>query len=92
LEQQLLAAAGQQQPPAGSKRHPVELPAQQRQKRRRVLTDSEVESEFDEDSECAADGEWVLLQPQFGHAYTCNACPGSGLSPGVSVTMSCQCS
>jgi hypothetical protein len=54
LEQQLLVAAGQQQ--AGSKRHAVELPAQQRQKRRRVVAESD--SEVDEDSECAA-GEWV---------------------------------
>jgi hypothetical protein len=59
LEQLLLVAAGQQQPPpqqpAGSKRHAVALPVQQRQKRRRVVADSE--SEVDEDSECAADGE-----------------------------------
>jgi DnaJ-class molecular chaperone len=92
LEQLLLAAAAGQQQPAGSKRHAVALSAQQRQKRHRVLTDSEVESEVDEDLECAADGEWVLLQPRFNHAYTCNACPGSGLSPRVNVTISCQCS
>jgi hypothetical protein len=61
LEQQLLVAAGQQkqqQQPAGSKRHAVELPAQQLQKRRRVVAESE--SDDDEDSESAV-GEWVLL-------------------------------
>jgi hypothetical protein len=63
LEQQLLAAAGQQQQqppppqqPAGSKRHAVALSAQQRQKQRRVVADSE--SDVDEDSGCAANGEW----------------------------------
>jgi hypothetical protein len=57
LEQLLLAAAGQrqQQQPAGSKRHAVALPVQQRQKRSRVVADSE--SDVDEESECAADGE-----------------------------------
>jgi hypothetical protein len=57
LEQLLLVAAGrqQQQPqpqPAGSKRHAVAQPGQQRQKRHMVVADSE--SEVDEDSECAA--------------------------------------
>jgi hypothetical protein len=37
----------------------VELPAQQRQKRHRVVADSE--SEADEDSECAADGGYGWL-------------------------------
>lgn len=63
LEQLLLVAAQQHQPPlqqhAGSKRHAVALPAQQRQKRRRAVADSE--SGVDEDSGCAADGEYGWL-------------------------------
>jgi hypothetical protein len=79
----LLVAAGQQQQPppqqpAGSKRHAVALPVQQQQKRRRAVADSE--SGVDEDSECAADGEygWLFSLNPSPHPHTATYPPVCG--------------